>query len=489
MSEQSLDNILKQVIDTLEEDIREALNQKTTVATFSATIIERAFLKQLDFIYADKNRKDKNGNIIITKGEAKFPAWYALTENDKNSVKTFIKEESKKLLKDIYNQYSNYNPSGLYVDISQLQRNRFTVTISRLLDTNGKPIGELEKRSGFRGEYEINSFTAVREGYSRKVKELWDLIAKKILNKDELDQNRDAKWLQGAIDLEHTVGASVAEQRVGRAIDLLASSIGSEGVGGEAVLEALGLKTYIKYLARKGKTSINVVVGPASANKSKGSKKEKKIISNLTKKIQKSLKRKILKNKQQVFKDWKGSDYRYTIEKKKIVESFVKSLKKNKQIKIKSIDTKLNLSNRISKTETTKGKKPTVKKAKVDFNPLVQKLNVKNNVKSQKSTINLGALKAQINARLSMTVIKNMGTPALNNQTGRFARSAIVTDVVQTSQGFPSIGYTYQKYPYQTFEPGYKQGSVDRDPRTLIDRSIREIAQQLIVGRFYTRRV
>jgi hypothetical protein len=106
-----------------------------------------------------------------------------------------------------------------------------------------------------------------------------------------------------------------------------------------------------------------------------------------------------------------------------------------------------------------------------------------------KPTLNLNALKAQINARLSMTVIKNMGTPALENRTGRFARSAIVTDVVQTSQGFPSIGYTYQKYPYQTFEPGFKQGSVQRDPRTLIDRSIREIATQLIVGRFYTRRV
>jgi len=105
------------------------------------------------------------------------------------------------------------------------------------------------------------------------------------------------------------------------------------------------------------------------------------------------------------------------------------------------------------------------------------------------STINLGALKAQINARLSMTVIKNMGFPALENRTGRFARSVEVTDVVQTREGYPSIGYTYQKYPYQTFEPGYKQGSAQRDPRTLIDRSIREIAQQLIVGRFYTRRV
>ena len=82
-----------------------------------------------------------------------------------------------------------------------------------------------------------------------------------------------------------------------------------------------------------------------------------------------------------------------------------------------------------------------------------------------------------------------MGTPALENRTGRFARSVQVTDVIQTAKGFPSIGYTYQKGPYQTFEPGFKQGSAQRDPRTLIDRSIREIASELIVGRFYTRRV
>jgi len=62
-------------------------------------------------------------------------------------------------------------------------------------------------------------------------------------------------------------------------------------------------------------------------------------------------------------------------------------------------------------------------------------------------------------------------------------------DVTRTSQGFPSVGYTYQKNPYQTFEVGYAQGSPEQDPRKLIDRSIREIAAGLAIGRFYTRRV
>ena len=101
----------------------------------------------------------------------------------------------------------------------------------------------------------------------------------------------------------------------------------------------------------------------------------------------------------------------------------------------------------------------------------------------------LKTLGALINQKLPATVAKNMGLPGLRYRTGRFAQSVRITDVTRTTKGFPSIGYTYMKYPYQTFEPGYVQGSQERDPRKLIDRSIREIAAELLVGRFYTRRV
>ena len=82
-----------------------------------------------------------------------------------------------------------------------------------------------------------------------------------------------------------------------------------------------------------------------------------------------------------------------------------------------------------------------------------------------------------------------MGEPALVNQTGRFAASVRVVDILQTPKGFPSIGYTYQKSPYQTFETGGKQGNPDRDPRKLIDRTVREIAAEFAMGRLFTRRV
>lgn len=108
--------------------------------------------------------------------------------------------------------------------------------------------------------------------------------------------------------------------------------------------------------------------------------------------------------------------------------------------------------------------------------------------KSKAQTTNLFSLLTLINAKLPEIVEKNMGDPALNNVTGRFAASVKATDIAITSQGFPSIGYTYNDI-YRTFEVGNKQGSIERDPRRLVDSSIREIASQMAIGRFYTRRV
>jgi len=104
----------------------------------------------------------------------------------------------------------------------------------------------------------------------------------------------------------------------------------------------------------------------------------------------------------------------------------------------------------------------------------------------------LGTFLALLNQKLPQTVVKNMGPPGLRNQTGRFASSVRVTDVSRTAQGHPSVGYTYQKNPYQVFEMSHgdpRWATNERDPRNLIDASIREIAAQLAIGRFYTRRV
>ena len=118
--------------------------------------------------------------------------------------------------------------------------------------------------------------------------------------------------------------------------------------------------------------------------------------------------------------------------------------------------------------------------------PNLHKVNPSRNPRSGGSLISLIGI---INESLPQIVAKNMKDPRLVNRTGRFAESARITDIIKTPQGFPSVGYTYQKNPYQTFETGNRQGSPDKDPRRLIDFSIREIAAKHAIGRFYTRRV
>lgn len=103
--------------------------------------------------------------------------------------------------------------------------------------------------------------------------------------------------------------------------------------------------------------------------------------------------------------------------------------------------------------------------------------------------LNYFSFLALLNKQLPATVMKNMEYPALENRTGRFANSVTAVGMISTPKGFPSIEYTYQMNPYQTFEQGGAMGSADRDPRKLIDRSIREIASEYAMMRFYTRRV
>jgi len=109
--------------------------------------------------------------------------------------------------------------------------------------------------------------------------------------------------------------------------------------------------------------------------------------------------------------------------------------------------------------------------------------------KAKRSDTSIVHLIGLFNQEINRTVAKNMTSPRLQFQTGRLADSVRITDITTTRQGFPSIGYTYARDPYETFEIGNKQGNSDRDPRKLIDMSIREIALKMNIGRFYTRRV
>ena len=90
------------------------------------------------------------------------------------------------------------------------------------------------------------------------------------------------------------------------------------------------------------------------------------------------------------------------------------------------------------------------------------------------------ALRNILNEYLPEMVAANMGSPALNFQTGRFANSARVENVNIGPRGGLNIDYTYMRNPYETFEPGGKQGSTRRDPKRLIGKSIRELSVSIL---------
>lgn len=106
--------------------------------------------------------------------------------------------------------------------------------------------------------------------------------------------------------------------------------------------------------------------------------------------------------------------------------------------------------------------------------------------KARRATLPLTSLQALLDKHLQDVISANMGDGnerrILNYRTGRFAASAKVERLSVSREGMVTAFYTYMKNPYQTFEPGFKQGSPKtRDPKLLIANSIREIAATTMI--------
>ena len=190
--------------------------------------------------------------------------------------------------------------------------------------------------------------------------------------------------------------------------------------------------------------------------------------------IERKFRDQVLELLDKVASEWPGSKASLY----EISDSLDKSLRGKKGLKSKNYNQKTNkisLSKQKATSKVTPGKSP-----------------AKSNMRTARGQFTSPiALMNLINARLHDMVKKNMKSPALNYQTGRFARSVRVTSISQTRQQQMTAFYTYMKSPYQTFERGYAQGSPQRDPRTLISRSIRDAAAQIMGTKFEirTRRV
>lgn len=134
-----------------------------------------------------------------------------------------------------------------------------------------------------------------------------------------------------------------------------------------------------------------------------------------------------------------------------------------------------------------------LKKVASAIKQAANKVSKTNKIKIQTQVLNsnlvsLVSLQNLINQHLQSVISANMGDGSsrniLNYRTGRFAASATVERMSQSRAGMITAFYNYMRNPYQTFEPGYRQGSPkSRDPKLLISQSIREIAATRVGNR------
>lgn len=147
---------------------------------------------------------------------------------------------------------------------------------------------------------------------------------------------------------------------------------------------------------------------------------------------------------------------------------------------------------KLKETKTKqKGKPKTYKgKRKGEQNTRTGK-KAKGQTKTQTKNTNVSplALKSLLQKALPAAIAKKMtGPPTLQWQTGRFAQSAEITNIVPMQKQV-EIEYDYMQSPYRVFEQGSGSplASPRRDPRQIIGGTIRELAQQIMGNKFLIR--
>ncbi len=174
-------------------------------------------------------------------------------------------------------------------------------------------------------------------------------------------------------------------------------------------------------------------------------------------------------------------------------EGFRKIKNKNNVRRRHRGNTKLKIANSSGKKEST----PKVKKSSSTSKNKRNKITAPGGSSRETATMvapqrpNWSSLISIINQKLPEQVARNMGAPGLVYRTGRFANSTKIVSVETTRDGSPSIVFDYQRDPYDVFDRRLGRSPWNtpaRDPRALVDKSVREIVQQLAIGRFYTRR-
>lgn len=152
-----------------------------------------------------------------------------------------------------------------------------------------------------------------------------------------------------------------------------------------------------------------------------------------------------------------------------------------------SINNTLLIESKAAKIDTRELNKE-IKKQKAQVKKLKQSVKNVPKFTRAKEEPAITSLLSLLNSNIVQKVKENMGDGSrrdiLNLRTGRFAESVKVERLSESRAGMITAFYTYMKNPYATFSEGGAQSSPrSRDPKLLISKSIREIAQQQVANR------
>lgn len=308
--------------------------------------------------------------------------------------------------------------------------------------------------------------------YSRYSQELKVLIA-------QLSRivGREAKSRE-VLNLSHADFEGIIESAVADAVD---KAVEEDSVITRKIAEGfLASRGVDLKVIRSTKTSTMNVSLASSAVNAEDKDASKARIAKLREALEEALQE---LSDNEILADLPGSDSFKKIKEKKVINDTLDPFRKIKNVTVTK-KKKIKHSKTTTSTKVTGSPKVSVVKAKA------RRAKARRKQKAGAASMPLELL-GVFNQRLPETVRRNMQEPALVNRTGTFADSVKVTEIQRTPQGFPSIGYTYKRDPYDIFEvgSGNPRATPERDPRILIDKSIREIAAQFAIGRFYTRRV
>lgn len=428
------------------------------------------------------------------RNEFKFRELLEIFETD--AVMNFVKTEAYKIL-----SRCNSNAKELKGDrraIVKSNQHYISVTLEQELNekqgknfVNFKKLQEVYQEDITKFVLDLNEFVKKQtNGKSKltKVKKEFDrsTFTNTLVNTD-IEVTTGSDLVEGG----HLKGQGVLESRVRDAVDIAINENYSKKASQQVFqsnMKALGIDLSVM---RDDDTDTMIFTAESRVGNQTGGFKSSAIKSKLQREIKAAL---IRLNNSTPIKDLKGSD---TFEEKKTKETAIEVISNFDGIPgvttTKPKKPKKRPKEKITITKTgkvTKKNKPNIKTVKV---PKIaasgaQALAKARTPRSKLSFDQMGIM-AKLNSRLPAAIIDNMGDPALNNRTGRFAASVRILNIIQTPKGFPSIGYTYLKNPYQTFETGYEQGDTEKDPRKLIDRTIRELAVEYAMGRLFTRRL